>query len=124
MILREVMVLKAIKSSCELTEILCNAAGTGAYGSGEISLSPTGGGRFKRLFEGSIVMVKAVISASGKCGRKKLIELADNAAARLTAFSGEGIIRISAPCPAVITEAWDNGYIRIEREIEIIYRGV
>ncbi len=115
--------MKRITESSELMRLLCGIAGSGAYGSGGVSVSPKGDGSFIKLYRGGIVRTKAVVSASGFGGRKELICLADNAANRLSAFSGEGVIRIFSPYPAVIAEAKDNGFIRIEREIEIIYRG-
>ena len=112
-----------INNSTELMRLLCSAAGAGAYGSGEISVIPKGGGDFVKLYGGGIVRTKAVISASGFDGRKKLLELVDSAAKKLSDFSGNGIIRICSPYPAVIVRAEDNGFIRIEKDIEIIYRG-
>lgn len=112
-----------IKSSTELLEVLCGAAGVGAYGSGEVTILPKEGGGFIKLYDGGIVKAKAVISASGFGGRKELLRLADEAAERLSVFSGEGIIKVSSHFPAVIAKAEENGFIRIEKDIEIIYRG-
>ncbi|MGN0637710.1 MAG: hypothetical protein ACI4J0_05020 [Huintestinicola sp.] len=115
--------MKRIKSSEELLEVLCSAADMGAYGAGDVTVIPKGDGGFVKLYEGGIVRTKAVISASGFGGRRELLGLADGAAESLCAFSGEGIIKICSPFPAVITEAKENGFIRIEKEIEVIYRG-
>lgn len=112
-----------IRSSEELLEILCSVADVGAYGAGDVTVLPKGDGGFVKLYEGGIVRTKAVISASGFGGRRELLKMADDAAGRLTAFSGEGIIRISSPFPAVIAGAEENGFVRIEKEIEVIYRG-
>ena len=103
--------------------MLCGAAGVGAYGSGEVTILPKSGGGFMKLYDGGIVKVKAVISASGFTGRRELLNMADSAADKLMGFSGEGIIKISSPFPAVIAAAKENGFIRIEKDIEIIYRG-
>lgn len=116
--------MAVIFDSEQIIRILCEAAGASAYGSGEISINPKGGGDFMKLYKGGIARTKAVISASGFCGRKRLLELCDDAAEKLIAFSGEGIIKISSPFPAVIARAEENGFIRIERDIDIIYRGV
>ena len=115
--------MNRISDDGELMRVICEAAGTGAYGSGEVSVIPKGGGDFIRLYGGGIIKTKAVISASGFSGRKKLIGLADDAAKRLSALSGNGIIRICSHFPAVIARAEENGFIRIEKDIEIIYRG-
>lgn len=115
--------MKRIKSCEELLELLCRVADTGALGAGDISIIPKGEGGFVKLYDGGIVKIKAVISASGLGGRKELLRLIDSASKKLTDFSGEGIIRIISPYPAVIARAEENGFIRIEKEIEIIYRG-
>ncbi|MGN1105233.1 MAG: hypothetical protein ACI4RH_01180 [Huintestinicola sp.] len=112
-----------IESSEKLMEVLCRAAEVGAYGSGEVTILPKSGGGFVKLYDGGIVKIKAVISASGVMGRRELLKLTDGAAGRLAAFSGEGIIKVCSPFPAVIAEVRENGFIRIERDIEIIYRG-
>lgn len=112
-----------IKSSEELLEVLCRAAEVGAYGSGEVTILPKGNGGFVKLYDGGIVRTKAVISASGFGGRRELLRLADGASEKLADFSGEGIIKMISPFPAVIAAAEENGFIRIEKEIEIIYRG-
>ncbi|MCI7768409.1 MAG: hypothetical protein MSJ26_10600 [Oscillospiraceae bacterium] len=116
--------MTVIYDSEQLIRILADAAEAGAYGSGEVSVCPKGGGDFLKLYKGGIARTKAVISASGFGGRKKLLELTDSAAKKLSDFSGEGIIRICSPFPAVIARAEENGFIRIERDIEIIFRGV
>lgn len=112
-----------IESSEGLMEVLCRAAEVGAYGSGEVTVLPKSGGGFVKLYDGGIVKAKAVISASGFGGRREILKLADKAAERLAGFSGEGIIKISSPFPAVIARAEENGFIRIEKDIEVIYRG-
>ena len=115
--------MKTFKNSEELMELLCSAAGVGAYGAGDVSLSPKAGGDFMKIYGGNIVRCKAVISASGFGGRKDLIRLADSAVKRVMDISGGDIIKVSAPFPAVIARAEKNGFIRVERDIEIIYRG-
>lgn len=112
-----------IESSEKLLEVLCRAAEAGAYGSGEVTILPKGSGGFMKLYDGGIVKVKAVISASGFIGRRELLRLADGVSEKLAGFSGEGIIKISSPFPAVIAKAEENGFIRIEKDIEVIYRG-
>lgn len=112
-----------IESSEELLEVLCRAAEVGAYGSGKVTILPKSGGGFVKLYDGGIVKVKAVISASGFGGRRELLRLADLASERLAAFSGEGIIKVSSSFPAIIAKAEENGFIRIEKDIEVIYRG-
>ncbi|MDD6992340.1 MAG: hypothetical protein PUI48_11030 [Oscillospiraceae bacterium] len=112
-----------IESSEKLLEVLCRVAEVGAYGSGEVTILPKGSGGFMKLYDGGIVKVKAVISASGFGGRRALLRMADLASERLAGFSGEGIIKISSPFPAVIAKAEESGFIRIEKDIEVIYRG-
>lgn len=105
-------------------EILCRAAGVYAYGAGNVSIIPKNGGGFVRTYAGGIVKLKAVISASGFEGKKALMEMADKAADKLMKFSGEGVIKVNCPYPAVVAEALENSFARVERGIEIIYRGV
>lgn len=104
-------------------EILCRAAEVCAYGEENVSIIPKDGDCFVRTYSGGIVRLKAVISASGFEGKKALTEVADGAAVKLTMFSGEGIIKVNSPYPAVIAEAAESGFARVERGIEIIYRG-
>lgn len=104
-------------------EILCRAAGVYAYGAGNVSIIPKNGGGFVRSYSGGIVKLKAVISASGFEGKKALTESTDRAADKLMMFSGEGVIKVCSPYPAVIAEAAESGLARVERDIEIIYRG-
>lgn len=52
------------------------------------------------------------------------MEILCRAADKLMMFSGEGVIKVSSPYPAVIAEAAESGFARVERDIEIIYRGV
>lgn len=105
-------------------EILCRAAGANAYGTGKVNIIPKGGSGFVKIYGGGIIRLKAVISASGFEGKRALAEMADLAADRLMKFSGEGIIKVVSPYPAVIAEAPESGFARVERGIEIIYRGV
>lgn len=105
-------------------EVLCGAAGVSAYGAGNVSIIPKGGGGFVRSYKGGIVKFGAIVSASGFEGRKKLIEITDTAAEKLMRFSGEGIIRVYSPYPTEIAEAAESGFVRVQRSIEVIYRGV
>ena len=57
-------------------------------------------------------------------GGNELMERLCRAADKLMMFSGEGVIKVSSPYPAVIADAAESGFARVERDIEIIYRGV
>ncbi|MBP1546139.1 MAG: hypothetical protein J6A37_06025 [Oscillospiraceae bacterium] len=110
-----------ISDTEELMRVLCGAADTAAYGVGRVSLNIRSGEGFVRLYKGGIARVKAVISASGG-SRGEVIAMTDEITGKLTAFSGEGVIKISAPFPAVLEKADKNGDVRFCREIEVIYR--
>lgn len=112
-----------ITDSKTLMEIICAAAGAGAYGAGEVSISPKEGCGFVKTYSGGISKIRAVITAGGYGGRTALLELADRAAGLLCGFSGQGVISVSAPYPAVMTESAEDGYMRFERKIDIIYEG-
>ena len=113
--------MSCISGTEELMRVLCGAADTAAYGVGRVSIAIKGGEGFVRLYKGGIARVKAVISASGG-SRGEVIAMTDEIAGKLTAFSGEGVIKISAPFPAVLEKADKNGDVRFCREIEVIYR--
>lgn len=113
--------MSCISGSEELMRVLCGAADTAAYGVGRVSIAIKGGEGFVRLYKGGIARVKGVISASGG-SRGEVIAMTDEIAGKLTAFSGEGVIKISAPFPAILEKADNNGGVRFCREIEVIYR--
>lgn len=113
----------AIKDSRLLMELLCEAAGAGAYGEGAVSVSPKEGCGFVKTYGGGISKIRAVVSAEGYSGRKALLELADKAAGKVCGFSGQGVISVCSPYPAVLTESSEDGFMRFERKLDIIYEG-
>ena len=113
--------MNAVSCTQELMRVLCNAADTAAYGVGRASIAIKCGEGFVRFYKGGIARVKAVISASGG-SRGEVIAMTDEIVGKLTAFSGEGVIKIIAPFPAILEKADKNGDVRFCREIEVIYR--
>lgn len=114
-----------IDSCAELISKLCGILGTDAYGSGGVSVKLVSGGRRVPLGGGGICLCKGCVSAAGYEGREALIGKTDDVCKRAVSYRNTdgGILRITPSSPARLEVSEDGGFMRFERDIEIIYRG-
>lgn len=90
-------------------------------GNSSVTLNLNKGGRYADVADGSrIAAVKAVISAGGRSGGAALSALLDNAASVLEGYYDGEILKISADFPTVLCRSDSDGFMRFEKEIEII----
>lgn len=101
---------KIISAVCTVSGAVCG----GAAGNG---LSFTlKGGTAQAMVSGQIYRLCGTLSSSGD-DRKAALEALEAAVTALCGYRGDGIYRISAPSPAVLSY---NGGFRFDREIIII----
>lgn len=117
--------MRIIRGTAELIAEICSVLDIPAYGAGDVTVLPKGGGSRVKMLDGAeTVTVKATVSAGGYRDREYLINALDKAAEKAAAHCAhDGVIKISPLSPAVMTASSEKGYIRFEQEYEITYMG-